>query len=345
MAVHPEEYTVDVQTEHLGLNLERIPVASPYAHFANGEGFHVIPEVGAFCWLCIPSDFNLPFVLAYMPPFSLVDDYKANRPDLRPGDQAIMSRDLNAIIIRRGGIVQVMSTPVCQRLYSPIANTIRDICENYELSSAGGTLRWSTRRSTPNEKSESPTTLVLEAREFAQGDPKIILRVGSVETPQGSASSGPRIDTGKKIYLDLEVVGSFRYRINLDGQSLLVQEGRRSIHVKNDEIYFVDGDRELKIMGSESLTVSGSSTRSYDSEDVRVKGTSREKAKRKEIIASEVFLGAVAGAVATILGPKLLTWLKTHTHPLPAAPGVSGVPIQAGTLLGINYLTKNVKVK
>lgn len=345
MAIHPDEYSVDVLSEYLGQSFERIAYSCQYVHHANGEGNYFLPEVGSWCWVCIPSDHNKAFVMGFMPPYSMVDDHRANRLDLQPGDQAMVSRELNGIIIRRGGITQVGSTPVCQRIYTPIANTIRDLCENYELHSASGRLRWFARRNTPDENSRSPSELVLEAKEFAQDDPKVILRLGSVETPASEPSKGPRIPAGVKVVLDIEVVGSFKYRVNLNGDTLMVQEGDRSIHVKGEEIHFVDDDRELKILGNERRTLMGDSTQLFGGDvDVTVRGESTEKARKKVIVAPQVFLGNEAGAVATVLGPQLLNWLRTHTH-ISAAPGSQVTPpVQYGVLQDALFLTKNVKV-
>jgi hypothetical protein len=345
MAVHADDYTVDVTTEYLGQVLEKIPYASQYAHHANGEGLYYIPEVGAWCWVCFPADNNRPFVLACMPPFSLVDDYKGNRMELAPGDQAMISRDLNGIIVRRGGIVEIGATPVCQRVYTPIANKIRDHCENYELNAAGGQLSWSVKRSAPNEKALSPTLLTIEAREFAQADPVVVVQIGSVETPVAAPPTGPSIPVGKKVYIDIAVNGmaglpTFRYRVNLDGDSLMVQSGNRSINVLGNEIHYVNGNQELQIFGDEKETVVGESKRKYGSEDVTVLGNSKERVVgNKTIIAPQIFLGMEAGAVPTLLGPALLAWLNTHIHGTAAGPTTPPVTPAMPTLL-----TTKVKV-
>lgn len=349
MAVHPDEYSVDVTTEFAGQIFPKIGYMSQYVHHANGEGTYCIPEVGAWCWVCIPSDHNRAFVLGFLPPFDLGSEHKANRLDLGPGDQAIVSRELNGIIIRRGGITQVGATPICQRIYTPIANQIRDICENYELSTAAGTLRWSVRRSTEDEQSRSPAELVIEAKEFAQDDPVVILRLGSVETPQTEPAKGPKIPAGTKIVLDVEVVGAFKYRVNLDGDSLKVQEGDRALQVKGSDIHFVDTDRELQIFGDETKTVKGSSTRKVNSEDVKVTGTSKEKAAKKVIVAPQVFLGDENGAVAALLGPALLGWLSSHTHTSAAPASPTTPPVQLAELKipapANRFLSKRVKLK
>jgi hypothetical protein len=191
--------------------------------------------------------------------------------------------------------------------------------------------------------------LVLEAKEFAQDDPVVILRIGSVETPQTEPAKGPKIPAGTKIVMDLEVVGAFRYRVNLDGDSLQVQEGSRSLQVKGDDIHFVDGDREFQVLGDETKTVKGSSTRQFASEDVRVTGTSKEKAAKKVIVAPNVFLGDEIGAVPALLGPALLNWLVSHTHISAAPLSPTTPPVQFAELTlpppANRFLAKRVKLK
>lgn len=320
MNVNKDEYSVDVHTEHLGQVFQRIGYSCLYTHHANGEGTFFIPDVGAFCWVCVPSDHNRGFVLAFESPISTVDDYRGNRPGLLEGDQAMISRDLNGIIVRKGGITQVGATPGCQRIYSPVANTIRDICENYEMNAAGGNLRWTVRRQLPDERFRSQTVLVLEAREFAQDTPKIKVSVGSVETPKTSPPAGPRIAALRKVYLDVEIASAvpgvprYRYRVNLDGESFLLQAGRRSVLVKGDDIEFIEGDVERKVFGDEDVTVVGDVTSKYATETKVVVGRSKETVGTKVIIAPQIFLGGEAGAVPTLRGPETLAWMNAHIH-------------------------------
>jgi hypothetical protein len=261
----------------------------------------------------------------------------------------MISRDLNGIIVRKGGITQVGATPACQRIYSPVANSIRDLCENYRLDTAGGSLSWTVRRTSAVELARSPTTLVLEAKEFAQDVvPKIRVSVGSVETPKASPPAGPRIAALRKVYLDVEIqsaipgLPNYRYRVNLDGESFLLQAGRRSVLVKGDDIEFVEGDVKKRVFGLEDETVIGSSTRSYASENVTVTGRSKETAGTKVIVAPKIFLGGEAGAVPTLKGPDVMRWMLTHTHPVISVGAPSGfaVPPAEPTMLTTSVMVK-----
>lgn len=61
-------WTVDVVSQFDRHYFSDIQVLSPYLHYDNGEGIYVMPEVGAVCMVCIPSDTTAPFVAGYVAP-------------------------------------------------------------------------------------------------------------------------------------------------------------------------------------------------------------------------------------------------------------------------------------
>jgi hypothetical protein len=328
MNVYPSDYALDASSDFMQMTFFRIPYASTYVHHAGGAGTYVMPEVGSWCWVCVPSDHNIPFVVGFTPINSANDEFKFNRLDLQPGDQATVSRDQNGVIVRRGGVTQIISTPLCQTTYSPVSNTLADTCENYSLAAGGGSLTWSVSKKNETEEQMSPTLLRLEAREFQQNDPTIIIQIGSVATPTTAASSGPSIPANKKIYLDLEIkdatngAATYKYRVNLDGASFLLQNGKRSIHVKDNEVHFIDGDQELKISGNKTETIAGTLTRKAASEISTIRGESRENVGSKIIVARSIKLGSASGTQPAVKGDSLLRWLRTHVHGVPGTPPV-----------------------
>jgi len=58
--------TVDWVSQYSGRQILDIQVMSPYFHFNNGEGFSILPEVGAICAVCFPSDDDSPFVMGFL---------------------------------------------------------------------------------------------------------------------------------------------------------------------------------------------------------------------------------------------------------------------------------------
>jgi hypothetical protein len=153
--VNVNDYTVDTVAEYGNRRAFDIQVMSPYFHFFNGEGWYAMPEIGALCWVCqeSPGLFGRQFVLGYMAPHDerleantglQADNYRANRQILNPGDMMWRGRDENFVVLRRGGVVQVGSSPANQRMYIPLGSIIRDFCFGYELFSLAGELKFET---------------------------------------------------------------------------------------------------------------------------------------------------------------------------------------------------------
>jgi hypothetical protein len=155
--VNTRDWTVDVVTIYGDKRHLDIPVSSPYLHFINGEGIYSMPEAGAICWVCQPSDglWARPFVMGFQPPVdertssvtgNQLGEFAAGRPNLNPGDIMMRTRDENFLILRRGGVVQIGATPLAQRLYLPIDNIIRDMCGQYNMFNLAGEMTWTVDR-------------------------------------------------------------------------------------------------------------------------------------------------------------------------------------------------------
>ena len=169
--VNMVSWTVDVMCKLDSTFWANVQQGAPYLHPSAGEGFYVCPEVGATCMFCLPSDKSLPFILAYVspgtttvngsekdavpskldqvnspaiPPVTAGVDYtySSGRPVAKPGDMIWRGRDGNQIIMHRGGVLQIGSTELAQRIYIPLTNMITDISEHYEHYNVGGTIKW-----------------------------------------------------------------------------------------------------------------------------------------------------------------------------------------------------------
>ena len=181
-------WTVDCVSKYDQRRFLNVQVASPYVHYNRGEGIYVMPDVGAKCLLLIPSDGPPPVVLAFiMPPVTLVPEteetdaktkdgvpienevprssFNGGRPRPKPGDIAMRGRDGNFAILHRGGVLQIGSTSLAQRIYIPVGNIITDISQNYRHYNAGGAVNWGVK-SGPSEKNP-PTSWKQTFRLFA----------------------------------------------------------------------------------------------------------------------------------------------------------------------------------
>lgn len=158
-------WTVDVSAVYDQKHFFDIQVGSPYLHGSNGEGIYVVPELGAKCLVCIPSDSSPPHVAHFLMPFESVDlatednprgitsqtsdgagtsgaSFAGGRARAKPGDIIIKGRDGNFAILHRGGVLQIGSTELSQRIFIPLNNVVMDISDNYYHHNAGGTEYW-----------------------------------------------------------------------------------------------------------------------------------------------------------------------------------------------------------
>lgn len=319
-------FTVSITTEFSKKPQTGISWSSPYLHFINGEGIHFVPEVGSLCWVCFPSDGNRPFVLAWAPAAD-EGNFRSRRPDLNPGDIYLGTRDENFLILRRGGVVQIGGGPLSQRLFLPVSNTIKDLCENYSLQTVGGELNWSVQRSETDTDGKRPTNLKIQAREFASDEkPLAELQVGSHGSGENTILSLVIKDSGssnaaRKISLSLGKDGSVNWDVKKD--VVWKVDGKFTLEVKQD--VELKGSTSFKISGGSTVEVSGQSGVTIQA----VAGTVTIKGAPIVQMGSKVLVGNAPQPVA--LAPALLGWLAAHIHgvvPNPAliVPGPPSIP-------------------
>lgn len=199
-------WTVDVVAQYDQRRYFDVQVSSPYMHYNNGEGIYVMPEVGAVCQICIPSDSSPPFVLAYIMPHELMDDtgtpdapsgttshgqpqkyataasFAGGRPRANLGDIWLRTRDENFVILHRGGVLQLGATPLAQRIYIPLNNVIHDVSGNYAHYNTGGAISWGVQEGPSIQ--HSPTQYMHTFRVFADDKfADIRVTAGKVRTP------------------------------------------------------------------------------------------------------------------------------------------------------------------
>jgi hypothetical protein len=312
-------YTVSVTTQYSKKPQTGIAFATPYQHMNNGEGIYFMPEVGSVCWICFPSDGNRPFVLAWAAA-SEEGDFRARKMDLNPGDIVLSTRDENFAILRRGGVVQIGSNGLCQRIFLPVNNTIRDFCENYGLHSLAGDLEWSVGRTENTTEGHRPARMRLHAREFAD-DPKpvAVLEMGS----QGEGSD-------QVFTLSIRSSGAqdASERITLN----LTKEGSVSWRVERDVHWGVSGKYELEVRGNLSLKsgqrfrMEGDSFEMQGKTSVLLKCLSGDLTFEapRVVVDSTMMVGSEPEPL--VKAPALLTWLATHSH-LDSTGAPTGVPI------------------
>lgn len=208
-AVYPETYTVDCQGVYSMRELPDVQVAAPLLHHNKGAGLNLMPEVGALCYVFSPADGSSQFILGFVQGSGGESDHSGQRPDLQPGDIALTTQDENFVILRRGGVLQLGSTFMAQRLYIPIENIIRDYFQRYEAFSPLGEIVWDhaelTGKNVDPNTGEVPVIVKFSCREKTQDtNMSVEVRVGKLsEETLESALDQNLLHSGKKTNVTL----------------------------------------------------------------------------------------------------------------------------------------------
>lgn len=333
-----------------------LQVMSPYFHFVNGEGIYAQPELGALCWVCIPSGgrFAAPFVLGFQSAHDQdLDSFQGGRQSLNPGDIMLRTRDENFIVLRRGGVIQIGATPTAQRIYMPIRNYIRDFCENYELLTFGGELTWTTERTEDTDTADKAfSKFALKAKEKAGNKLHIAnLTIGS----HGENSKTTLMlevfdsgDDGNKLMVSLVVTKEGD--VTWQGEKGYAVEFKENIQItsKEKDITVVAEQGNVNVQAQKNVALSASTA--------EASLTGKTKALLKSDIkamldAPIMHLGngaispLVKGDQLVVFLTTLLTQISTFTcappgAPVIAAPAVAALIGQLQGLLSTNSFTK-----
>jgi len=355
--VNLRNWTVDVLTEQDNEYHTELQVASPYFHTENGEGIYAMPEVGSICLLAKLSDEATPFILAFLGSFELegaqLDNLtdrageaanaeeetgttpttsmstgagqttnsasaRGGRPFLNPGDIMLRTRDKNFIVLKRGGVIQIGSTPTCQTVYVPILNCLRQFCENYEMITPGGLTTWAVQRQQNDPAGLAPILYRMTIRDKAQNDKADVqIKVGhisdTVRYEMEIAPQGIQVNDGA-------VTGSkLKMTIDVNGNQTFTMEGSLSYTIQGGRSYTVQGTDTLSVTGARSVEANSIQERSRTTHTLNALSSLEDITGTKTIKAAMVMLGKAPSEPA-VLGVKLLTWLASHTHPAPRAP-------------------------
>jgi hypothetical protein len=206
-------WTIDAVAQFDRKRYFEIQVGSPYLHYNRGEGLSIFPEIGAVCMVCIPSDSSPPFVFSFIMPLETLTDtssaeapagtrshgamaahstdasFAGGRPNVKPGDILLRTRDNNFVILHRGGVLQIGATELAQRIYIPLGNLVTDISENYAHHNAGGAILWGMQDGP--SLSKFPAQYQHTFRVFADDKyADVRLAVGKVQSPVPEPDGG-----------------------------------------------------------------------------------------------------------------------------------------------------------
>lgn len=335
--VNIRDFTVDVQYEAYPYSFHHdIPWMTPYLHQNQGEGMAIMPEVGSTVWVCQPSESGRDaFVLGWTP-VQESGTYRAGRQLLNPGDIHLSTRDGNFVTIRRGGIVQIGATPVCQRLYIPIRNVIRDFAENYELSTPAGDLTWEVLREEESGDGHQGCLFTLACKEFSDdpnSNPLAILKIGShgdgndtILTLETRDSGGGEVKTSLTIAKSGKIEWSSQsdVKITLKGNLDISSDQKTTITSKQDMSF--TSVANLIAKASQISLTAGSTAMTLGSGGASISGSSIKLGDGTfPVVIDNGTLGAWIMAVTALLN------------------GLPGSPAMKGILPPVTY--KSTKVK
>jgi len=317
MSVNAAEYSVDFVTDFNYRYYGGVPFSSPYVHHQYGEGVYIMPEVGAKCWVCWPSDGQHPFILGYGAALDRDGgSWRGNRKGLGGGDIYLGTRDGNGITIRRGGVVEVQATPLAKRFYIPINNLIRDFCQNYELHTFGGDLTWLVERPEKNEQGDKTTTLLIQAKEKAT-DSGVVLKLTAGHHDDATALA---LD----IYSDGTDSQELRVSLKVDKDGNVAWTAKKKWSVDADEEIELRAGKDMLLHSAQEATLSGDTGVIIESGSgpvsVIAKGDinigSRDGSVGVTVDPSgTVYVNGKAGE-PMVKGTTAYNWLASHTHPV-----------------------------
>ena len=322
VTVNIRDYTCDVTTEFTFKNKFDIPFMTPYCNQVQGEGINFMPEVGSTCWICTPSEEGREaFILGW----TMVDEggaYRGGRELLNPGDLHFSTRDGNFLHLRRGGIIQIGATPICQRIFLPIRNIIQDHCENYELHTLAGDLTWEVARKEEDGDGHQMCLFTLGAREFADDpikDPIAVLKMGSHGEGNSTILSLLTRDNGG---------GTTQTSLGLDKTGELIWTVKKfTFTVEGDWENTVTGLFRLIVTGAIDITSSAAFTAVASSMALSANGASLALgASGASLDGTQVNLGDALYPVVRA-SPDFLAWIGTVTALLvgtPPTPAIKG---------------------
>lgn len=185
--VNPGRWTCRVISGDPPKEFDPVVVSSLFMG-VQGEGVHTMPEVGARVYVGVPSDGTLAFIAGYAYTIDeATEDQESGslhggRPYLNPGDISALTRDQNGVVVRRGGLVEVRSTPLARTIFDPHQNQVLTFAENWEVETFGGKLSWRSLQREEDSLGELSARLQCEVRQYVDAPSSSVrIQMGSTE--------------------------------------------------------------------------------------------------------------------------------------------------------------------
>lgn len=341
--VHHGQYLVDVTSLFGNQSIENVELGALYQHPSGPEGNYVEPEVGALVLVMKPSDGSRAVCICYVQQLHATRGAKGDRPQIGPGDQVIESRDENFVAIRRGGLIEVRSTPLCQTFWLPLTNTLRDIYSNYEAKSLLGEVSWRHAALDPSRPAlETEVLFTWKGRRVVEdAQQTITVRAGHVPVGLFDGASQQARNEGiaraDQVVFELAVApngGPTVYVLRLDraGNVMIRTQGGATfeftgpVHVRTDSTVLWQGVGGLELRSLlTGLLLKATNLSFIATQNVLLQAANL-------VLSGNVSLGGSGGNQRVPLGDILVNWLRnyalTHRH-----DPVTGSPVGAEGLI------------
>lgn len=309
-----------------------VSIPSLYSHSIGGEGVHYMPEVGATCYICHPSDNarrTMPFLLlagAATAPKDTSEQGGAPgsmdmyRPFLSPGDIALITRDSNGLILRRGGVTELRGTALAKIFFDPTRNQVLTVAEHYRLQTFGGSVEWKNTLAEKNPNGIIQAQYKMCARQYAtskghsvqlkigatEEDP-INLQVGDADEKEPSFSTKKvpiTLSDGTETSIDIPVLEAVKDSDRVLDLRVFSDETKAESELEGTETFVLGMDREgdLQVETEGATKISSSKWL-----EIAVPGTTDNSGTKKVLVTK----GSQGSTEPVMMGRSFLTDLSS----------------------------------
>lgn len=246
------------------LDLYNVRVIHGFWH-ADGDESVALPRIKSFgVVLFVGSD---AFWLGSTPlPMSSGGGQRKNMEAINEGDWIAKTVYGNKIILRTGGTIEIQSTNLCKVFWIPSQNLISAVCQNLEIETSGGHLKW-----TIDKENNNTTNLRLKAWNNLNPTNAVVVDIGTVSEDNNEEDGNIKSYASDDLVFDFrqgslkEDLGfdkrSFRMSLKKDGSVFLdVGPGKFTMTVDaatGDVVWETKGSVKGKVFKDVVLNIDG----------------------------------------------------------------------------------------
>jgi hypothetical protein len=239
---------------------------------------------------------------------------------MNTGDMVFQTRDRNGLKLRRGGVVEIYSTPIARIMLLPNSNEVLTIAENYRLEAFAGKLKFSTFRGEEDPDLQKGGQFSLSVKEFVDHPhPVLELKVGTQISDETDQILDLRVWQDSTLVLEDD--GPLRESVSITANrtgTLNITSYRPAPETEPEELV---PSVSVELRNTGDMTVLSPDSVQVDiNEDAEVKVHLQKAGGQFTVFEEE------ANTVGVILGPQLLSGLQGSLTEIQAALNGLGIP-------------------